>query len=194
MAFPLRNKSVIRREVGAADMIPISAHVDEFLVRTRGGDYVQTLRLSGCSFESADDEDINNWHERLNVLWRNIASPNLAIWSHVVRRRNNVYPAGEFEPGFASDLDAKYRQKIAGETLMVNELYVSLVYKPQPTMVGAAALKLLKKTNRQGDAAELRDSLDQCTKKRQELLTVLARHGNCTHKRHAVGARFISEP
>jgi type IV secretion system protein VirB4 len=176
MALPLRNDKVIRREVGAADMIPITAHVDEFVVRTRGGDYVQTLRLAGCSFESADDEDINGWHERLNILWRNIASPNFAIWTHVVRRRDNAYPGGTFEPGFARDLDAKYRKKIAGETLMVNELYVSLVYKPQPTAVGAAALKLLKKTDRQGDAVELRDSLDECTKKRQELLTALDRY------------------
>ena len=176
MALSLRNEKVLRREVGAADMIPFSAHIDEFVVRTRAGDYVQTLRMGGCSFESADDEDINNWHERLNILWRNIASPNFAIWSHVVRRRDNAYPGGKFEPGFASDLDAKYRKKIAGETLMVNELYVSLIYKPQPTMVGAAALKLLKKTDRQGDGIELRDSLDECTKKRQELLTALDRY------------------
>ena len=94
----------------------------------------------------------------------------------MVRRRDNAYPGGKFEPGFASDLDAKYRKKIAGETLMVNELYVSLIYKPQPTMVGAAALKLLKKADRQGDAVELRDSLDECTKKRQELLTALDRY------------------
>ncbi len=53
----------------------------------RHGDYVQVFRLSGASFESADDEQLNTWHERLNVLWRNIASPHVALWSHVIRRR-----------------------------------------------------------------------------------------------------------
>ena len=53
------------------------------------GDYVQAFRLGGASFESADDEELNNWHERLNVLWRNIAGPNVALWTHVIRRRRD---------------------------------------------------------------------------------------------------------
>lgn len=176
MAFAFRQDRAVRRETTAAAMIPVTAHVDAHVARTRDGHYVQTLRLSGCSFETADDEDINNWHERLNVLWRNLAAPNFAIWSHVVRRRHDAYPGGSFPPGFAADLDAKYRRKIAGETLMVNEIYLSLVYRPQPGRMGAAALRVLKQADRDGDAVELRDSLDECAKKREELLTALDRY------------------
>jgi type IV secretion system protein VirB4 len=32
------------------------------------GDYVQVFRLAGASFETGDDEELNNWHERLNSL------------------------------------------------------------------------------------------------------------------------------
>ena len=56
---------------------------------------------------------------------------------------------------------------------MVNELYLTLVYRPQPTAVGAAALSLLKTADRNGDRVELRDSLDECAKKRQELIASL---------------------
>jgi len=56
------------------------------VVKTALGDYLQAFRLGGASFESADDEQLNSWHERLNVLWRNLASPNIALWTHVVRR------------------------------------------------------------------------------------------------------------
>ena len=59
-------------------------------MKTRQGDYVQTFRLSGASFETADDEQLNNWHERLNVLWRNIARENVVLWTHVIRRREGV--------------------------------------------------------------------------------------------------------
>ena len=48
------------------------------------------FRLGGASFESRDDEEINNWHERLNVLWRNVGSPNVALWTQVIRRRASV--------------------------------------------------------------------------------------------------------
>ena len=176
MTLTLRNERTLRREVGAASMIPLLAHVDEHVAKTRAGDYVQTLRLSGASFESADDEDINSWHERLNVLLRNIASPNLAIWTHVIRRRETGYPAGRTVPGFAGEVERRYRRKMACERLMVNELYLSLVFRPQPTRIGNAALRLLKKTDPEGERTELTDSLDECTKKRQELLAALERY------------------
>ncbi|MDM0058974.1 VirB4 family type IV secretion/conjugal transfer ATPase [Variovorax fucosicus] len=176
MALTLRNERTLRREVGAASMIPLLAHIDEHVAKTRAGEYVQTLRLSGASFESADDEDINSWHERLNVLLRNIASPNLAIWTHVIRRRETGYPAGRTVPGFAGEVERRYRRKMAGERLMVNELYLSLVFRPQPTRIGNAALRLLKKTDPEGERTELNDSLDECTKKRQELLAALERY------------------
>ena len=171
-----RSDAILRREVSAAAMIPLVAHVDEHVARTRAGDYVQTLRLAGASFESADDEDINSWHERLNVLLRNIASPNLAIWTHVVRRRETGYPFGRTVPGFADEVDRRYRQKIASERLMVNELYLSVVFRPQPTRIGNAALRLLKRTDPAGARAEMRDSLDGCAKLRQELLAALERY------------------
>ena len=171
-----RAEATLRREVSAADMIPLVAHMDEHVARTRAGDYVQTLRLAGASFESADDEDLNSWHERLNVLLRNIASPNLAIWAHVVRRRETDCPVGRTVPGFAREVEQRYRQKMAGERLMVNELYLSAVYRPQPTRIGHAALRLLKRTDPEGARTELRDSLDACTKLRQELLASLERY------------------
>jgi type IV secretion system protein VirB4 len=176
MALMLRKERTLRRELGAASMIPLLAHVDEHVAKTRAGDYVQTLRLSGASFESADDEDINSWHERLNILWRNIASPNLALWTHVIRRRETGYPAGRTVPGFADEIEQRYRRKMAGERLMVNELYLSLVFRPQPTRIGNAALRILKKTDPEGERTELLDSLDECSKKRQELLAALERY------------------
>ena len=173
MALTLRKDRTLRREASAASMIPLLVHVDEHVARTRAGDYVQSFRLAGASFESADDEDINSWHERLNVFLRNIASPNHAVWSHVIRHREPGYPGGRTVPGFAHDLEQRYRRKMAGERLMVNELYLSLVFRPQPTRIGNTALGILKKADPDGERSELADSLDECTKKRQELLAAL---------------------
>ena len=70
--------SALRREPSAAERIPAVAHVAPNVVKTVFGDYLQVIRLGGASFESADDDRINTWHELLNVLWRNISSPNVA--------------------------------------------------------------------------------------------------------------------
>src|ERR1700719_2634165 len=127
--------TALRRERRAACRIPYTAHITPHVVRTESGDYVQVFQLSGASFESADDEVLNNWHERLNVLWRNIASPNVALWVHIVRRRERTLPTEDRDSDFAARLAAKYGAKLATETLMVNDLYLSAVYRP---VTGAA--------------------------------------------------------
>src|SRR6202047_2682101 len=122
--WPKRD-ALLRREFLSASQIPYTAQVSEHVVRTKWGDYVQVFRLSGASFESADDDNLNNWHERLAIALRNIASPNLALWTHVIRRRERSYPEGEFGQGFTADLNAHYKERLSGERLMVNELYLS---------------------------------------------------------------------
>ena len=89
----------LRRERAAAEHIPYTAHVSEQVVRTHFGDYVQAFRLGGASFESADDEQLNTWHERLNVLWRNLASPHVALWTHLIRRPERAALAAPAGPG-----------------------------------------------------------------------------------------------
>ena len=84
-----------RRELRPpAARIPYTAHVSRHVIRTVQGDYVQVLKLARRELRSADDETLNTWHERLNVLWRNIASPQVALWTHLVRRREQVALSG----------------------------------------------------------------------------------------------------
>jgi len=163
-----------RRELVAARHVPYTALVAPEVLRTGQGDYVQALRLGGLAFESADDESVSAWHERLNALWRNVASPHLAVWVHVVRRRERGYPPGEFPPGFAADLNQRYRARLAGERLMVNELTVSLVYRPQPTAVGAAALALFRRAESGAALTEIKEALEACSKLRSQVLAGLA--------------------
>ena len=119
-------------EVDASAFIPYSSHVTQNTVKLDGGDYIQIIRLQGAAHESADIQDINLWHEQLNNFMRNIASPHVAVWSHVVRREYGEYPDGEFMPGFCRDFNDKYRQSLSRQRMLVNELYLTMVYRPQP--------------------------------------------------------------
>ena len=172
----LRRRAAMDRELFAAENVPYTAHVHEQVVKTKAGDYVQAFRLEGGSFECADDAEINNWHQRLNILWRNIASDQVSLWSHVVRRRESVYPPGVCPPGFSRELDEHYRRRVLGETLMVNELYLAVVYRPKAGRVSGAAAKLLMKANAANAAQEMRDALDVCAKLRAQLLAALAHY------------------
>ena len=106
----MRRQAALRRELPASVRIPYRTHVSPHLVRTEAGDYVQVFRLAGASFESVDDDVLNNWHERLNVLWRNIASANTALWVHVVRRREVAAACSPDDAGFRRDARRQVRQ------------------------------------------------------------------------------------
>jgi type IV secretion system protein VirB4 len=172
----LSRTKAIRREPTAEKHIPYTVHVADRVVKTRQGDYVQAFRLGGASFETADDEQLNNWHERLNVLWRNIARESVVLWTHVIRHRDIVRISNEHASGFARDLKARYLKRLSGETLMVNELYLSIVYRPSAGLAVGAASKFLSRTQAAEARLELKDSLETCEKLAQTLSSSLARY------------------
>src|SRR6185437_2097162 len=165
----------VRREIATVERIPYAAQVSPHLIKTVFGDYVQVLRLGGASFECADDATLNSWHERLNILWRNIASPQIALWTHIIRRRERVR-VGQGATDFASALEHRYRRQLAGERLMVNEVFLSLVYRPTAGMATGLASRILKRTAPNQAALELSDALDACAKLRDTARASLARY------------------
>jgi type IV secretion system protein VirB4 len=177
----LRRSSALHREISAAERIPYLAHVAPSLVRTAFGDYVQAFRLGGASFESGDDDELNNWHERLNVLWRNVAGPNVALWTHVIRHRARIEASTAHRQsarGFADSLHDKYHHRLANETLMLNEVYLAIVHRPAAGVATSLVSKALARAQRAGAGAKmaLRDALDACEKLAQTLLASLARY------------------
>jgi type IV secretion system protein VirB4 len=168
--------AAIRREMPASRHIPYTAHVaPEVIVTTQGG-YLQTFRLSGASFESADDETLNNWHERLNVTWRNIASPNVALWAHLIRRRDTPHVIPAAGTGFADHLAQRYQERLSGETLMVNELYLTLLYRPITGAAPTLLSRFMSKERAGQSGAEGADALEACAKLRQTVAASLARY------------------
>lgn len=176
IGLALKNHASLRREMPVAGRIPYSAHVSPHVVRTSAGDYVQAFRIAGASYECADDVTVNLWHERLNIAYRSIASPNVAIWTHLVRRRSRGYPSGDLQVAFACRLNERYQQRIDGEQLMVNELFFAVVYRPTANAATQLTTRMLSRAQPQGAALELRDSLDVCDKLSQSLIAALDRY------------------
>ncbi|MGH8227516.1 MAG: VirB4 family type IV secretion/conjugal transfer ATPase [Steroidobacteraceae bacterium] len=165
----------VRRELELAERIPYTGHVSERVVKTAFGDYVQCFRLAGASFESSDDVELNAWHERLNALWRDIASPQLALWTHLVRRKQQV-ARGSRGSGFANALAEKYRARLSSETLMVNELYVSAVHRPGAGVPAGRLARLFTRGWDEPSRLELADALDACERVGERLRAALARY------------------
>lgn len=151
MGRPMKRPPV---DTPAALQIPYRAHVAPRVVCTDAEDYVLSWRLTGLSFECADDADINAAHERLNSWLRNLASPEVAIWSHVLRRREHALPGADAPPGFSRRLLRRYRRRLEHETLWTNELYVTLVYRPMGGQLLGAALARAARRDPSAEASD----------------------------------------
>jgi type IV secretion system protein VirB4 len=184
--------AAIRREIPASRHIPYSAHVAPEVVVTTQGGYLQTFRLSGASFESADDETLNNWHERLNVTWRNIASPNVSLWAHLIRRRESPHVAPATGSRFADRLAQRYQARLSDETLMVNELYLTLVYRPVTGAAPTLLSRFLSKERAGQGGADRADALEACAKLRQTVAASVARYEPELLKVYALNDRRYS--
>jgi len=184
----------IRREAELARQIPYAAQVAETVVKTVYGDYLQIFRLAGATFECADDVELNAWHERLNALWRNVASPQIALWSHHIRRRERITPAVACGGGFAAELAEKYRTRLREQTLMRNDLYLSMVYRPVAGAGGGRLSRILSKAQRGSVDLGLRDALDACDKLARTLCASLERYEPELLGTYSVDGRHFSRP
>ncbi|HMN43827.1 MAG TPA: VirB4 family type IV secretion/conjugal transfer ATPase [Povalibacter sp.] len=181
-----------RRELCASLRIPYTSQATASLVRTKAGDFVQVFRLQGGSFQSADDETLNQWHERLNLTWRNLASPQVAMWVHVVRRRERLEGAGTGGDTFAERLAHRYRQRLAGETLMVNELYLSIVYRPAVGVTAGLAARLMQRRNDVGMANATTEAIETSEKLAGAVLSSLDRYEPERLTAYCNGGRWYS--
>lgn len=120
---------LFKTEKSLTDFIPYSVHVTPECVRTANGDLVTVIKLAGAAHEAADVEDLFMWHRALNGAIKNIAEPELGFWRTTIRMERGQYPGGNFLPGFAHDLNAKYEARMANETMYANDLYFSLVLR-----------------------------------------------------------------
>src|SRR5690606_11816727 len=119
-----------RRELEPQGALPYARHVTETVIALDTQALMVCFQLDGASFETAGLRDLHDWHAKLNNAWRNIASDQLAVWHHLVRREHAGYPSGPFRSRFARALDERYRQRLSGGRMFVNELYVTLVLHP----------------------------------------------------------------
>ena len=138
------------RELAPETFIPYVRHVDEVTLALDSRALMVMLALEGVSFETADVLDLNTLHRDLNTLYRNIADERLALWTHVIRRRDSRYPEGSFATPFSATLNAKYRERMVREDLFRNDLYLTILYSPSrdPAEKAARLLSRLRKARR----------------------------------------------
>ncbi len=93
----------------------------------------------------------------------------------MIRRREVAASTMDYSAGFADQLANRYQARLAGETLMVNELYLTLVFRPVTGAVPSLVSKLMSRGSSAGSPIERADAIEPCIKLSQTVTASLAR-------------------
>ncbi len=127
---------VIAREQTAGTHLPYARHVDDVTIETRDGLLMQTIRLGGLLFETADTDELNYRAALRDAMLRTVGSSRFAIYHHVVRRKAETALEGRFPDEFSRQLDARWRERLAAREMYVNELFLTIVRRPLQGRIG----------------------------------------------------------
>ena len=172
----LGHKASLRNQSRTLEsFVPYTTHVDRHTLRTVGGHSLTVLRIEGIAHESADDAQVQAWHDALTGLIRNIAADDVALWIHLIRQERSEYPSGDFEPGFAAGLDQHYRASLQGINLMVNAHYLTLMVRAVPDR--SHWLTARREERLAGIRERIRDAQERLDQLTDIVLAGLARYG-----------------
>ncbi|WP_407604658.1 type VI secretion protein (plasmid) [Xanthomonas citri pv. mangiferaeindicae] len=115
------------KEMALSDMIPYTVHYDDESVITKDDGLVQVIKLDGLYFESLTAEQIKQFERRRNTVLRSIANSDRGVYVHLIRRKVNLYPAGEGGTWFARRFNQAWRERYNKRSFYVNEIYISIV-------------------------------------------------------------------
>jgi len=167
-----RDPKVVAREAPAGKHLPYARHVDDYTIETRDGLLMQVIQLRGLLFETADTDEINYRKRLRDAMLQSIGSSRFAIYHHVVRRQIDAGLAAEFPDDFSAQLDARWRARLAGKKLYVNDLFLTLVRRPLQGRIGL--LDRLRGTPADANAAYELRQLDVA---RDALIAALGSYG-----------------
>jgi type IV secretion system protein VirB4 len=150
-----------------AEFITLSTHVSPTVIKTAAGDYLICWYLGGLPFVGREEWELEHRHATFNRLLQTLRAPdypNVAFWVHDVRRRRTIDGRASFKQAFNQSMSDAYFKMLSGQRMMVNELYLTMIYRP----VFGTAKRFIEKS---ADMAKLRAEQEQAVAKVLELAT-----------------------
>ncbi len=119
-----------RNEAIAGERLPYQALLDENIVQLRDGSVMIALLVPGLGFETADSDELNAHAATREVLLRSALDARFVLYHHVIRRRVQLELDARFDDPLAEHIDTRWRERLAGGALYVNDQFITLVRRP----------------------------------------------------------------
>ncbi len=171
------NTPNIKTERSVASCLPYSQQIDDHTVITYEGDLTQTIEVQGLSFETLGHKELDNlnqqWFSAINSIAR---SPNVALWTHIERRRVRYDLSGiGYDNDLSTEFAKQYARKFDGEQHFVNRLFVSPVYRLAGNKADRASIRFSRRASEGMTELRLR-ARDELSKLSAQLMASLKRY------------------
>lgn len=164
-----------KQEVSSAKFIPYKCHWNQNTVLTKSNELLQVVKINGFSFETADDIEIEIKKNMRNQMYKNVASGSIVLYFHTIRKRKSLLDSDQIAKSvdrsdFTAYLNHIWNSKYASSDSYFNEIYISILYKPDKA--GLAMLEyLVKKFKAGSDKHEWEKEMQEMTENIEELTT-----------------------
>lgn len=118
------------KEAKVGDRLPYARLVDENTVLLRDGSVMSAIQVPGLLFETEDSDALNAHAATREVMLRSTLDARFVMYHHVIRRRVEVELEAEFPDALSRHIDARWKQRLAGGSLFINDQFVTLIRRP----------------------------------------------------------------
>jgi len=126
------------KEAHAGDRLPYERLVDESTVLLRDGSVMTSIQVPGLLFETEDSDALNAHAATREVMLRSTLDARFVLYHHVIRRRVEVELDAEFDDPLSRHIDARWKERLAGGSLFINDQFVTLIRRPARGKAGLA--------------------------------------------------------
>ena len=126
------NQKIMQKETQASNFLPYMMHYDSNTIFLKNGYLMQTVRMNGFSFETADDEDVDIRKEMRNQFVRGLPEK-IKLYAHTIRRKQEAFTS-DFGAKRTGNLFSDYsnrvvKSKLSSSDNYANELYFTILIK-----------------------------------------------------------------
>lgn len=118
------------KEARVGDRLPYERLIDESTVLLRDGSVMSAIQVPGLLFETEDSDALNAHAATREVVLRSTLDARFVLYHHVIRRRVEVELDAEFPDALSRHIDARWKQRLAGGSLFINDQFVTLIRRP----------------------------------------------------------------
>lgn len=147
------------KEARAGDRLPYARLIDESTMLLRDGSVMTALQVPGLLFETEDSDALNGHAATREIVLRSTLDARFVLYHHVIRRRVEIELDAEFPDPLSRHIDARWKERLAGGSLFVNDQFITLIRRPARGKAGLAerASKMLNRRRRDGIDADPKD-------------------------------------